>query len=646
MRRWGIVLGIGLLAGALALYWALGRDGGFVALALPQHTTDRLFDIGVVDADGDGHMDVYTSNHHFRQVLWLGDGRGGFRDVLSDWRLDQSREFPLAELSFDTPTPDAAGVYVYWRGTNVVVQTHRSAELGAWRGRMRVLDPVKVAGPGAFDVSKTEFRDGQRGGTELEFSATTDTRLVLVPGGQGLPLHFVFTGDLRPDQIFVGLGKVPPKATAFSLAMQDRHGHAWADINDDGALDLFITRGALSGTLPTLPEHARSQVRDELFVTRGVGKLDDVTVEAGIEKRDCSGRHASWVDLDGDGSLELFVNCYDREAVGGDFPKQLYRRVGPKRFEEVAELFGLGLPDQQMGSYAWFDVDADGDVDLLAFQDEGLFLYRNAGGRFEREGLQALDSSQAEKIGHTRGNRWFYDGKINVGDLDGDGDFDAFMSSKRGQVLLRNDGGRLVPVDPASVGLPRESLIAVLVDYDNDGRLDVHLVPDGLYRQRPDGRFERTGLLAFDAAQHQAALVNWLDVDGDGRLDVLFALNPDPAFRRWWQFGERKVRGSEWQLAAYRNTVAAPGWLAVDLQGAPGNRQGIGAVVTVTAGGTTHSRIVGQAEGSFFSQGHYRTYFGLGQLQRVDAVRVRWPDGATQDVGAADAGRVLKVERR
>jgi len=646
VRRWGIVLGIALLAGAMALYWARGRDAGFVAHALPQQTADRLFDIGVVDADGDGHMDVYTSNHHFRQVLWLGDGRGGFRDVLSDWRLDQSRDFPLAELSFDTPTPERPGVYVYWRGTNVVVQTHGSAELGAWRGRMRVLDPVKVTGPGAFDVRKTEFRDGQRGGTELEFGATADTRLVLVPGGQGLPLQFDFTGGLRADQIFVGLGKVSPQATTFSLAMQDRHAHAWADINDDGVLDLFITRGALAGKLLQLPEHARSQVRDELFVTRGVGKLDDATVDAGIEKRGCSGRHANWVDVDGDGVLELFVNCYDREALSGDFPKQLYRRVGPMRFEEVAQAFGLGLPDQQIGSYAWFDADGDGRVDLLAFQDEGLFLYRNAGGRFERELVQPLDSSQAEKIGHTRGNSWFYDGKISVGDLDGDGDFDAFMSSKRGQVLLRNDAGRLVPVDPTSVGLPPESLIAVLVDYDNDGRLDVHLVPHGLYRQRADGRFERTGLLAFDAAQYQAALVNWLDIDGDGRLDVLFALNPDPAFRRWWEFGERKVRGSQWQLTAHRNTAAAPGWLAVDLQGAPGNRQGIGAVVSVTAGGATQSRIVGAAEGAFFSQGHYRTYFGLGQLQRADAVRVRWPDGVTQDVGAVDAGRVLKVQRR
>jgi len=201
-------------------------------------------------------------------------------------------------------------------------------------------------------------------------------------------------------------------------------------------------------------------------------------------------------------------------------------------------------------------------------------------------------------------------------------------------------------VAAASLRLQGESLMAALVDYDNDGRLDLHFVPHGLYRQLADGRFERTGMLALDPAQYRAALVNWLDVDNDGRLDVLLALNPDPAFKPWWQFGKPKIRPSNWQLVAYRNTVAAPGWLAVDLEGLPGNRQGIGAVVSVTSGGQMQSRIAGSAEGAFFSQGHYRAYFGLGSARRVDAVRVLWPDGETQDLGPADAGRVMKIRRR
>ena len=641
-------IGIALLVGALVmlLYGALGRDDRFVPMTLPLADTDRLFDMGVVDADSDGKLDLYTSNHHFRQVLWLGDGKGGFRDVLGDWGLDQSRDFPNAELSFVAPKPDKPGVYVYWRGTQFVIQTHRSAELGRWQGNLQVLDPVKIGSGQGFEVHKSDWPQGRVTGTTLEFSAEKDARLVLIPGGQGLPLQFRFSGDIRPDQIFVGLGKVSPRTTHFALAMQDRHGHAWADINDDGVLDIFITRGALAGTLPRLPESAARGIRDELLVSRGPGRFEDLTEAMGIEKKGCSGRHASWVDVDRDGVLELFVNCYDREAVEGEYPKQLYKRVGPKAFRDVAQQFSLGLPDQQIGSYAWFDVDADGDVDLLAFQDEGLFLYRQAGGRFVRETVRALDSSGAEKIGHTSESTWFYDGKIVVGDFDGDGDLDAFMASKRGSWLLRNDGGRMVAVDPQGLGLPQQSLTAAWVDYDNDGLLDLHLVPQGLYQQRPDHRFKRTGLLELEAGQYRAAIVNWLDMDNDGRMDVVFALSPEPDYKPWWKTGPPAVRHStSWQLVARRNAGPARAWMEVDLQGPAGNRQGIGALITVTAGGLMQTRAVGSTEGAFFSQGHYRSYFGLGSSDKAK-VRVLWPDGVAQDFAAVEAGRILKIERR
>ena len=139
-----------LLAVAAALWvWRPGdlqdmlADGpfrsttGFAPYPLPIQHTDRLFDIGVVDANGDGWLDIFTTNHHFRQVLLLADGNGGYRDVVETWRLDQSGDFPLAELSFMAPRPDRPGVYVYWLGTNVIVRAHQTDQLGAWRGSMR-----------------------------------------------------------------------------------------------------------------------------------------------------------------------------------------------------------------------------------------------------------------------------------------------------------------------------------------------------------------------------------------------------------------------------------------------------------------------------------------------------------------------------
>jgi hypothetical protein len=519
---------------------------------------------------------------------------------------------------------------------------HRGAELGAWSGTLAIFEPVRVVSHSGLGVDSRETKVGQATQTQvgLDFAGRTDAQLVLVPGGQGMPLEFHFAGDLRADQIFVGIGRVSPKSTAFALAMQDRHGMAWADVNGDGQSDVFVSRGALSGTLRRLPEAAARGIRDELLVSRGPGRFEDVTAEMGIEKKGCSGRHVNWVDVDGDDVLELFVNCYDRENLAGDYPKQLYRRNAAGRFEDLAGVFGLGLPHDQIGSYAWFDVDGDGKVDLLAVQDDAVVLYRNNRGHFIKEVVARREGAAKEKIGRSTESAVLFDGKVVVADFDRDGRFDAFISSKRGNMLLRNASGRLVPADLARAGLPSKSLMASWVDFDNDGHMDLHFVPQGMYRQRPDHTFVATGQLEQDAKEYKAAVVNWADFDNDGRPDVVLALARDRDFSPWWQFGGSKARTGDWYLAALRNVGAEGHWLQVDLRGPSGNREGIGAVLTVKAGDVTLLQVVGASEGSFFSQGHYRSHFGLGSWSGPVDVSIRTSSGASWKFPAVQADRL------
>jgi hypothetical protein len=72
-----------------------GSSARFVEYPLPMEETHRFFDLGIVDANGDDMLDIYTTNHHFRQARLLSDGRGGYHDVLSKWGLDQSQDFPF-----------------------------------------------------------------------------------------------------------------------------------------------------------------------------------------------------------------------------------------------------------------------------------------------------------------------------------------------------------------------------------------------------------------------------------------------------------------------------------------------------------------------------------------------------------------------
>lgn len=88
-------------------------DEIFIPLDLDLQT-NNLFDLGVVDANGDNIFDIFTSNHSSLQNLELGDSFGGFTDVLSQWKLGQTKLFPGVEATstFNKP-PATEGLYIY-----------------------------------------------------------------------------------------------------------------------------------------------------------------------------------------------------------------------------------------------------------------------------------------------------------------------------------------------------------------------------------------------------------------------------------------------------------------------------------------------------------------------------------------------------
>jgi hypothetical protein len=282
------------------------------------------------------------------------------------------------------------------------------------------------------------------------------------------------------------------------------------------------------------------------------------------------------------------------------------------------------------------DLDGDGDEDLYVANDASAnWLFRNDGGmRFREVGLESGTAygMQGEATAAMAGI---------VGDCDGDGRPDLFVSDSAYGSLFRNLGGLRFEdrVLASGLGAARAQSPAwgsAWIDYDDDGDEDLFVVSgdlhhpvgreDYLFENLGDGRFRdgsRTGGPWFRQAANGRACLP-ADFDNDGRVDVLLTNLADRA------------------VLLRNRGVPGGSWLTVDLRGLAPNTQGLGARVTVEAGGRSWTR---EANGNpvYLGQGDPRLHFGLGGAETVDRVTVRWPRGHETVLTGVRARRILAV---
>ncbi len=283
---------------------------------------------------------------------------------------------------------------------------------------------------------------------------------------------------------------------------------AWGDFDGDGDPDLFL--GFVPGDDPV----------SKLYRNDG-GRFTDVAAQVGLQLSAGSTRQASWVDVDADGDLDLFLALRD-------LPNVLFLSQDGM-FRNVADSVGLADPRRSVGA-VWFDYQEDGDLDLLVANMDGDAngLFRNDGGIF---------TDVAREAGIADGGRGLGDpshGTVRpcVVDFDDDGVFDLFFANYGPNGLFRNEGeGGWRNVAP-ELGLAVDGRYDACVsgDMDNDGRPDLFVngtvtggvqYRDYLFRNTPEGFVDVTPeeLLSLDA-DHGA---QWVDFDQDGALDLSLA---------------------------------------------------------------------------------------------------------------------------
>ena len=151
-----------------------------------------------------------------------------------------------------------------------------------------------------------------------------------------------------------------------------------------------------------------------------------------------------------------------------------------------------------------------------------------------------------------------------------------------------------------------------------------------LHRNLGNGTFAEIG--GADAALAAPLTARGLavgDIDNDGDLDVLLN-NQDAA--------PRLLRND---LPAKHGSHAH--WLEVELTGHASNRDGIGAVVVVHAG-TRKWTAVRLAGDSYLSSSDPRLHFGLGAVNVVEELAVRWPSGRSQTLTGVAVDRLIRIE--
>ena len=476
-----------------------------------------------------------------------------------------------------------------------------------------------------------------------------------VNGDGRLDIYVCYAGPIpgarRANELYVNEGPnaqgVPTfteRAAAWGIADQGFGTQAaFFDYDRDGRLDLYLVNNS-SRPIATLGPRNVRDARDslgghKLYHNTG-SRFEDVSARAGIYGSEIAfGLGIVVSDVNRDGWPDLYVS--------NDFFEQDYLYINQRdgSFKEslqqelpYSSYFSMGLDIADVNNDGWPDIYV---TDMLPedetrlkttsqFEDWDVYQERVKNGyhhQFMRNMLHLNNGNGTfSDIGQMAGvarTDWSWTGLI--ADLDLDGQKDIFVTNGLARDVTAQDYLSFLASDQTV----RAAVSGRHVDF-------LGLVHAMSSTPLPDYAFKNNGDLSFTNAS-AAWGVNvpnfsngaaYGDLDGDGALDLV-------------------VNNVNQEAFIYRNnarTLTKNRYLQIALLGDGPNRFGVGAAVTLRDGDQLFFQELDPSRG-FQSSVDYVLSFGLGALDSIDSVTVKWPDGRTSALGRVAANQRITIKQ-